>query len=293
MKIKWQYKILDKDSPSSSSYDGFFIKLSKGVAFLYEEQEFYESIRQLSFTVDGKFLSTIDHHVFENEMNETTIPDLLENTKDITDCFIFYMNGKEYVCPASPLFCIAPEDEAIIFDNPTINLKHIYKQNLVNPHHYEEDSFEFDDYVISHKGSFRYQCKSKSTGVLIWDKKVQGYLHTDMIRYGDGVLFGTAESGGKLYYVRLSDGTSIFEVETRGTAHFTINKGFCYCHKVGNKAVILKISLLDGNVETLQLDGWSCLDSPVRIIDDVLYTLTFDHLNDGKDANPTINAIQL
>lgn len=293
MKIKWQYKILDKNSPSSSSYDGLFVKNSKGIAFFYEEQEFYESIRQLSFSVNGKLLSTIDHHVFENELNKNTVPELLETTKDITDCFIFHVDDKEYICPASPLFYIDPEGESIVLDNPTINLKHIYKQYLVNPHHYEEEPFEFDDYVITHKSSFSYQCKSKSTGELIWKKKVQGYLYTDMVRYGDGIIFGTAENGGKLYYVRLSDGASIVEVETRGTAHFAINEGFCYCHKVGNNAVVLKISLLDGNVETLQIDGWSGLDSPVRIIDDVLYTLTFDHLNDGKDATPTIYAIQL
>ena len=292
MQIKWQYKILDKNSSSSSSYDGFFVKNHKGVAFFYEEQEFYESIRQLSFSATGKLLSTIDHHVFKNELNKATISESLEATKDIADCFIFHMNDKEYICPASPFFYIDPDDESIIFDNTT-HLKHIYEQNLVNSHHYEEDSFEFDDVVISHKGSLRYQCKSKATGALIWEKKVQGYLYTDMIRYGDGIIFGTAENGGKLYYIRLSDGTSIFEIETRGTAHFAINKDFCYCHKLSNKAVILKVSLLDSHVETLQLDGCSSLDSPIRIIDDVLYTLTFAHLNDGKDATPTIYAIKL
>lgn len=293
MTVKWQYKILDENASSSSSYDGFFVKIPEGVAFLYEEQEKYESLVQLNFSNKGRLLSLTKHRVFENDFEDIPIEESLEMTKGIEDCFLFSVDGREYICPGSSSICVSPELDAIVSDDSSLDLKHIYAQHVVNPYHYEEDSFEIDDCVISHKGSFGYQCTSKSTGELMWEKKVKGYLFTEIIKYGEGILFGTAEKGGKLYYIRLSDGFSIFEIETHGTAHFEIKNGYCYCHEKAKQATLLKINLSDGSIEKLQLEGKNGIDCPVRIIDDTLYTLTFEHLNDGQNANPTIYAIQL
>jgi hypothetical protein len=139
------------------------------------------------------------------------------------------------------------------------------------PYFYIDHAFLFPPYEIKHKGEFSYVCSRE--GHPVWSFRTRGYLYTDMVQYHDAVVFGTAGMGGHFIALRLSDGTTIFDVNTKGTSRYIHRESTFYTY-AGGKDGLLAVSL-HGTAETLPLPGVTDHDCPLYLDRDRILCLSF------------------
>jgi hypothetical protein len=171
---------------------------------------------------------------------------------------------------------------------PDESAAYVSLRHLDVPCFYEESDFSFPPYTISHKGSFGYVCKRG--GEPVWSFRTQGYLYTDMKLYGDTVVFGTAGAGGHFMALRLTDGSPVFDINTKGTDRYLTAGGRFYTYADGKKG-LLSVGL-DGSAETLPLPGHTDSSCPLWTDGDTLLCMSFD-MKGGRYTTVRINGVKL
>ncbi len=145
---------------------------------------------------------------------------------------------------------------------------------------YEEASFVFGDYCISHKGQYGYLCEKNNAK--IWDFKGKGYLYTDFYRWKDFLFFGTGGNGGYFYVLDINSGLPFISIKTGGTRCFVHHDNLCFILVNNNKHTkLLCIDLQNGTiVEIATLPGKSTINSRIEYIDNHIHVLTFRYSKD-------------
>ena len=164
-----------------------------------------------------------------------------------------------------------PARREVVALTPEESAQYTALKHLDVPYFHEESDFSFPPYTISHKGSFGYVCSRDGTPV--WSFRTQGYLYTDMKLYGDTVIFGTAGAGGHFVALRLTDGTPVSDVNTKGTDRYLTvgNRFYTYA---GGKNGLLSAGL-DGSVESLPLCGYTANSCPLWTDGETLLCMSF------------------
>lgn len=129
------------------------------------------------------------------------------------------------------------------------------------PYYHTDHVFAFPPFEIAYKGEFGYACTCESRPA--WTFRTRGYLYTDIVQYGDAVVFGTAGMGGHFVALRLSDGATLFDVNTKGTSHYVRRENTFYTY-AGGKDGLLAVSLR-GSSETIPLPGVTDHDCPLYL----------------------------
>ena len=181
-------------------------------------------------------------------------------------------------------------NEKVIIDKPTPALTKAYTDfYLDNPYHLTDDTFSFPPYEISHVGSFGYLCQKD--GHEIWRYKGQGYLYTEIEKYDQYIVFGTAGHGGRFVCIELASGNVVFELNTKGTTdHAIINDRF-YTYFQNKKGYLAELSL-DGKTEFLELPGVVIPNCPISAYKDKILTISFIKKKD-EYLNPVLNFVQI
>ena len=138
---------------------------------------------------------------------------------------------------------------------------------------FSDDSFVFEKYIISHKGEFGYRCYMDNA--LLWEFKGQGYLYTEMERYGNMVVFGTAGAGGHFYGIDINTGQSIIDINTKGTRKYCYQNNCFYIYQCGPKGKLLKVGINGEVNEEIILPGLVTTVCPLALINNRIYTLFF------------------
>ena len=165
---------------------------------------------------------------------------------------------------------------------------YISLRHLDVPYFYEESDFSFPPYTISHKGSFGYVCTRG--GETVWSFRTQGYLYTDMRLYGDTVVFGTAGAGGHFVGLRLSDGSAVFDLNTKGTDRYLTVKDRFYTYG-GGKNGLLSVGL-DGTVESFSLPGCTVNFCPLWTDGETLLCMSFG-MKGGRYTTVWVHGVRL
>ncbi|MCH5172486.1 MAG: hypothetical protein J1F31_06640 [Erysipelotrichales bacterium] len=168
-----------------------------------------------------------------------------------------------------------------------------YKSTLrQDPNHYSYDSFVFDNYTISHKNAWGYQCHKD--GKLIWTKSLKGYLYTEIEKYGDNIVFGTAGYGGHFYSLNLRNGNILFDFNTKGTSQFFYVEGYFYiCMRNSRSTDLLKISTEGKIIENIKLQGtYHDYYCPFNRCDNKLFVVTLKELKNNI-LKPIIHCVSI
>ena len=241
MKLLFSIPLEEHEQPfSSPSYSYAGVLCVHDGQIIYCRQTYMENqphLKEYVFTRDGQLLGT------------SLYP--LPRPTELNDRWRYYAS--------SAFSCIAIGQEWG-FDLTTktfspmsdpLRATYVHDIHADEPYFYTDHVFHLPPYEIRHKGEFSYICSRE--GNPVWSFRTRGYLYTDMIQYHDAVVFGTAGMGGHFIALRLSDGSPLFDVNTKGTSHYIHRENTFYTY-AGGKDGLLAVSL-HGTSETLPLPG--------------------------------------
>ena len=138
-----------------------------------------------------------------------------------------------------------------------------FDKAVKNEKHFINDAYVFGEYTISHRGEFGYQCKHNSD--VVWNFTGQGYLHTDILRFDNCIVFGTDGRGGHFYILELSSGKILCDINTHGTNHYAFENDTFYILSQEKQSVVKSISIRSGIIiDEISLKGK--IDSNSRIL---------------------------
>lgn len=254
MKLLWS-KPVPMDNPWEPYYAGVFCKTGDKVHFLYK---------------DGRSIAVLaeDSEGVENvSAGEYPIP--------LPRQWILTENGnQEKLLLNEELLLDISGFEIITSRDPEE-----YRSLRQPEKYYEEASFSYDGYTISHSGYFGYQCEKD--GQSLWVFRGQGYLYTDICFREDRVFFGTAGQGGYFYVLDMNTGNSLAKIKTGGTASFVTVGDRCYVLSNGKTAKLLCVDLTDGSIcGEAELPGKASVYSRLRLIDGRIHAITFSRKKD-------------
>lgn len=89
----------------------------------------------------------------------------------------------------------------------------------------DSKTYTFGDYAVRMASQFIMECRSQTSGEVIWKLKLSAYLYTEIDERNGILYFGTAGNGGRFYGVSLVDGSIVFNYNTGGTVRFAWYKG--------------------------------------------------------------------
>lgn len=166
-----------------------------------------------------------------------------------------------------------------------------YIKKYIPSKHFDEDSFCFDDYCISHKGMSGYKCEKQ--GNTIWTFQGRAYLHTEIEQYHDHIFFGTAGSGGYFYVLDVNTGKTVASIKTGGTRCIERVDNRCYFLQRAGKTSVLCVDLQNGQIiDQIVLPGKASDYSRLCIVDNRLHSITFQS-RDGRLSHAFWNIVQL
>jgi hypothetical protein len=86
-------------------------------------------------------------------------------------------------------------------------------------------TYTFGDLAVRMATQFMMECRSQTSGELVWKLKLSAYLYTEVEERNGILYFGTAGNGGRFYGVSAADGSVVFDYNTGGTVNFAWYKG--------------------------------------------------------------------
>lgn len=129
------------------------------------------------------------------------------------------------------------------------------------------------DYVVRAKGTCGYVCERG--GMMQWKFSGQAYLYTQMVRFQDSLMFGTAGNGGHFYVLSMETGETIADIKTGGTVAFVQKNNLCYFLVNDPNAKLVCLDVVTGQmVDEVPLGGKNS-HSPLQLIGNQLHTVTF------------------
>ena len=260
MKLLFSIPLEEHEQPFSSpshSYAGVLCVHDGQI--IYCRQSYIENqphLKEYVFTREGQLLGTALYP--------------LPRPTELNDRWRYYAS--------SALSCIAVGQEwgfdltaKAFFPLPApLRATYVHDIHADEPYFYSDHIFHLPPYEIRHKGEFSYVCSRE--GRPVWSFRTRGYLYTDMVQYDDAVVFGTAGMGGHFIALRLSDGSPIFDVNTKGTSHYVHRENTFYTYAGGTNG-LLAVSL-HGTSETLPLPGVTGHDCPLYLDHDRILCLS-------------------
>jgi len=134
----------------------------------------------------------------------------------------------------------------------------------------------FGDYALCMTSPFKLECKSVSTGEIVWSLRLTAYLYTEF-ELKDGILyFGTAGKGGRFYGVSMESGHEIFAYDTGGTTCWAWHKG--YVRLIDRKGDLLFLNPKNGTMmKRLHFRGLKVALG--KIYENCIYTTARDKTN--------------
>ena len=238
-------------------------------------------LREYCFTREGKMIETADY----------PIPDRIETGShrlELSYHWLHLPNSSRGIVALGSVWGFDPARREVVALTPEESAEYVSLRHLDIPYFHEESDFAFPPYVISHKGSFGYTCARD--GVPLWSFRAQGYLYTDMTLYGDTVVFGTAGAGGHFVGLRLSDGSAVFDLNTKGTDRYLTVKDRFYTYG-GGKNGLLSVGL-DGSAETLPLPGHTVNSCPLWADGNTLLCMSFG-MKSGRYTTVWVHGVRL
>lgn len=167
-----------------------------------------------------------------------------------------------------------------------------YRKQQGNPYHLVDDSFQFGEYRISHKGQWGYSCHKN--GVHLWDFPGRAYLYTDIFCYENHLYFGTAGQGGYFYILNLEDGKPILALKTGGTATFVRRDSHVFLTVGGKQSQLVEVDLCSGQIcDAVDLLEKVSDDSPLTVYGDKAYTVSFKFYRNGVLKKAILTCIGL
>lgn len=286
MELLFSLPLEDSEQPyarQASNYGGVFGAVGDGFYYgrlAYEDVNGYV-LREYRFTREGVLTETATYPISDSIAVGSHRLELSYRWAHLPDS----PRGVVALGSAWGFDPVRREVAALTLDESAayVSLRH-----LDVPYFYEESDFSFPPYTISHKGSFGYVCKRG--GEPVWSFRTQGYLYTDMKLYGDTVVFGTAGAGGHFMALHLTDGSPVFDINTKGTDRYLTAGGRFYTYADGKKG-LLSVSL-DGSAETLPLLGHTDSSCPLWTDGDTLLCMSFD-MKGGRYTTVRINGVKL
>ncbi len=285
MKLLFSLALEECEQPYAGQhmeYGGVFGACEGGFYYcrLAHTQETGYILREHIFTRDGVLTETASY----------LIPDRIEvnsHSLELGYRWAHLPNSPRGVIALGSAWGFDPNRREVVALTPVENAEYVALRHLDVAHFYEESDFSFPPYTISHKGSFGYVCAR--AGVPVWSFRTQGYLYTDMKLYGDTIVFGTAGAGGHFVALRLSDGTPVFDINTKGTDRYlTVNDRF-YTY-AGGRNGLLSVGP-DGTTETLPLPGYTDCSCPLWTDGETLLCMSFG-MKGGRYTTVYIHAIR-
>lgn len=254
MKLLWS-KPIPTDAPWEPASAGVFCKTGDKVHFIFKEgkgigllAEDCAAIRKL--WAEDKQIPLPNHWI------------LLESEDDAK---LFFHEGLLLDIPDMKIRDIA--DSALAEE---------YRNHCKPEKYYVEASFCHEDYCISHKGNFGYQCTKD--GNVLWEFWGQGYLYTDIFFREDRVFFGTAGQGGYFYVLNLKTGEAMANIKTGGTASIIAVEDCCYVLTNKKTAKLLCVDIKDGCIRwEMELPGKSSAYSRLKRIDGKIHAITYSY----------------
>ncbi len=265
MKRNWIYSLEQHKNIWTAELNGIFAIKTDTVTFFFEH--------------DGDFVEVI---LDKNGvlLSDTVYPLDVETLP--RDWLLTKIDGHEYmVFDEENGFDI--EKRSLIF-RASEKFSAVYASYEENKISLEEDVFTFDDYVISHKGEWGYHCHKD--GKRIWSVSLKAYLYTEMMRYGDTIVFGTSGQGGHFYGLDLHTGAVLFDINTKGTERYCYANGYFYVLSCGKKGKLLKVDLTGNIVEEMAFQNEINTDCAISLLGDTIYLLSVK-----KDKTPEIACI--
>lgn len=159
------------------------------------------------------------------------------------------------------------------------SVRSAYDLHVKPEKYFEEVEFVFDTYSISRKGNCGYVCRNN--GVIAWEFRGRAYLYTDIVRWNNRILFGTAGNSGYFYVLDISSGKPLASIKTGGTRNFEIINNHCYILANEKNARLLRIDLSSGDIaQQCDLPGVATVNSKLLVIDNQLHAITFNYRKD-------------
>lgn len=155
-------------------------------------------------------------------------------------------------------------------------LRQCYTAQRTPVYHYENDSFNFEEFIIEHVGEFGYVCKKD--GKICWSFTGRGYLYTEMYNIQNSMYFGTAGRGGYLYIINIETGEPILSLNTGGTTQILTVQEKCFVAVRHPKNSLLCIDLITGRiVDGIDVPGAVNNYSRLHFCDNKIYLTTFQY----------------
>ena len=271
MKIEWKCNLIKYAEQPIFSYNGIFTYKSNILTFyFYSYNHFVETI----IDKNGNLISETQYD-FRKTLN---LPNHWLHVS---------LNSNNYILFDSESgFNI--NTKKIIY-NLDSTLKAQYNQKFGNEYHLTDDTFSFEEYIISHKGDYGLICHMHNKKV--WEFTCKGYLYTDISKHSNLLTFGTAGRGGHLYGIDIHTGSLIFDIDTKGTSKFFYNKGFFYFYYCNNNGKIMKMDCNGLIINELPLGGKVTHKCPLALIDDKIFSFS---LNKYQNSNcPVISCYNI
>ncbi len=270
MKQLWSRDIVG-EKPSSAGSSGIFIPEKAGVAFYYQViRKLYKLIctesSKVELVLESKFLpAAVDWETISQD-NES------------------YLMCGENIC--------IHLDESRILSSVPKELMEQYRKQQGNPYHLTDDTFQFGEYLISHKGQWGYSCHKN--GMHLWDFSGRAYLYTDIFRYENNLYFGTAGQGGYFYILNIEEGKPILALKTGGTSTFFCKDSHVFLTVGGKKSQLVEVDLRSGRVcDAVDLPEKVANKSPLTVYGDKAYAVTFKFHRNGVIEKAILNCIGL
>ncbi|MDR2920339.1 MAG: hypothetical protein LBV72_13375 [Tannerella sp.] len=125
----------------------------------------------------------------------------------------FFLNTKRYQGFSDSIAKILEVRDTKLLEagNAPAPVKQIYN---------DSKTYTFGDYAVRMASQFIMECRSHTSGEIVWKLKLSAYLYTEIDERNGILYFGTAGNGGRFYGVSLADGSIVFNYNTGGTVRF-------------------------------------------------------------------------
>ena len=228
MKLNWSYKDITHKNQPIFTYNGFFLLIDGKINYYFSSGN---KLIEISLDYIGTLLNECEYGF----LGSLSLPNRwLHVHQGVENYILFSINAGFDLTRKEFLYNLDPK------------LNHIYAETYGNEYHLSNDDFIFDEYIISHKGNWGFECRKN--GKFVWEFAGKGYLYTEIKRYNNVIVFGTAGRGGHFYGLDLISGDIVFDVDTKGTAKYCYKDGFFYVYRCGKSGRLLKINLW-GSIE--------------------------------------------
>lgn len=178
-------------------------------------------------------------------------------------------------------FLLISKDKGIDLENNVfsnqipVQAQLTYSKLVHQEKYYVEAPYCFGEYTVAHKGNCGYICMKK--GAKIWEFVGKAYLYTDIVRWNNRLIFGTAGNSGYFYVLDIENGKPQVCIKTGGTRNFVLIGNLCYVLSNSKNAQLLCIDLSVCRITTqCDLPGIATSNSRLTIEDNHIHAITFE-----------------